>query len=88
MPCRYLNVQQSACAEFVKRFRPHVSSTLNDPNFPSDFLPKSAKEEGEAPTAVPEKLTLNFFLPHETTMKDSKVTHLVKPSFFPHSLLT
>lgn len=61
------------CAEFIKKFKPHVSSTMNDPHFPSDFLPKSAKEEGEASTAVPEKLTLNFFLPHETTLKDSKV---------------
>ena len=60
-------------AEFVKMFRPHISSTMNDPSFPSDFIKKSEKEEGEAPTTVPDKLTLNFFLPHETTMKDSKV---------------
>ena len=70
-----LKSRHCALAEFVKLFRPHVSSTVNDPNFPSDFLPKSAKEESEAPTTVPDKLTLNFFLPHETTMKDSKVRH-------------
>jgi len=66
--------------EFVKLFRPHVSSTVNDPNFPSDFLPKSAKEESEAPTTVPDKHTLNFFLPHETTMKDSKVDLVLLPA--------
>ena len=46
---------------------------MNDPCFPSDFLPKEDKKEGDAPAAVPDKLTLNFFLPYETTMKDSKV---------------
>ena len=33
-------------AEFIKKFRPHVSSVMNDPSFPSDFLPKEDKEEG------------------------------------------
>ena len=47
---------------------------MSDPSFPSDFLPKEDEKEGEAPAAVPDKLTLNFFLPYETTMKDSKVT--------------
>lgn len=69
-------LRQPVCAEFVKMFRPHISSTMNDPSFPSDFIPKGKKEEGEAPTTVPDKLTLNFFLPHETTMKDSKVRKL------------
>ena len=68
--------QLVSVAEFVKIFRPHISSTVNDPSFPSDFIPKGKKEEGEAPTTVPDKLTLNFFLPHETTMKDSKVRKL------------
>ena len=63
----------SGFAEFIKKFKPHVSSTLGDPMFPSDFVPKEAKDAQEAPAAVPEKLTLNFFLPHETTLKDSKV---------------
>jgi len=60
-------------AEFLKKFTPHVSSTLSPPNFPSDFLPKVAKD-AEAAQTVPEKLTLNFYLPHETTLKDSKVS--------------
>ena len=54
---------------------------MNDPSFPSDFIKKSEKEEGEAPTTVPDKLTLNFFLPHETTMKDSKVRELQQLRF-------
>ena len=53
-----------------------MSSTMNDPSFPSDFLPKEDKEVGEASAAVPDKLTLNFFLPHETTLKESKVSCL------------
>ncbi|CAL8468352.1 g7892 [Coccomyxa elongata] len=64
--------------EFIKKFTPHVSSTLAPPHFPSEFLPKEqAAEEG---AGVPEKLTLNFFLPHETTIKDSKVDLVLLPA--------
>lgn len=60
------------CTEFKKRFSPHVSSTLAPPNFPSDYMPKEApKEEGAA--AVPSKVKLNFFLPHEQQMKAKEV---------------
>ena len=51
-----------------------MSSTLSPPHFPSDFLPKKkAEAEGEAAAAVPEKLTLSFFLPYETTLDATKV---------------
>ncbi|KAK9915018.1 hypothetical protein WJX75_003681 [Coccomyxa subellipsoidea] len=65
-------------AEFLKKFTPHVSSTLSPPHFPSEFLPKTVSAEEGA--AVPEKLTLNFFLPHETTVKDSKVDLVLLPA--------
>lgn len=55
-------------ADFKKRFTPHVSSTLAPPFFPSDFI-KLKTEKTEATAAVPAKLTLNFFLPHEQQMK-------------------
>lgn len=67
-------------ADFLKKFTPHVSSTLNPPQFPSDYLPKKDEASAEASTAVPEKLTLNFFLPHETTVNASKVCRLLFPS--------
>ena len=87
MQCKSAEVlRHFVCAEFVKMFRPHISSTMNDPSFPSDFIPKDKKEEGEAPTTVPDKLTLNFFLPHETTMKDSKVRKQRQSRF--HKCLT
>ena len=66
-----------AVAEFLKKFTPNVSSTLNPPGFPSDYLPKKkAEAEGETAAAVPEKLTLSFFLPHETTLDATKVQPL------------
>lgn len=58
---------------FIEKFTPHVSSNLARPQFPSDFLPK--KEE-EAKEGMPEKLTLNFYLPDKQTLKDSKVQFL------------
>ena len=68
----WLNTLCVVCTEFKKRFSPHVSSTLAPPNFPSDYMPKEApKEEGAA--AVPSKLKLNFFLPHEQQMKAKEV---------------
>ena len=61
----------------MKKFTPNVSSTLSPPNFPSDYLPKKKAEgEGEAAAAVPEKLTLSFFLPYETTLDATKVQPL------------
>ena len=69
-----LSRDRCGCAEFKKRLTPHVSSTLAPPNFPSDYLPKEApKEEGAAAAAVPSKLKLNFFLPHEQQMKAKEV---------------
>ena len=44
------------------------------PNFPTDFMPKEAKQVGDAPSTVPDKLTFNFYLPHEQIAKGKKVT--------------
>lgn len=57
---------------FVDRFTPHVSSNLAQPQFQSDFIPE-AKED--AKEGVPEKLTLNLYMPYKHELKDSKVEH-------------
>ena len=54
---------------FIEKFSHNVSSQLADPNFPSSYLPK----EEEKKEGVPEKLTLNFYLPHKQTLKNDKV---------------
>jgi hypothetical protein len=59
--------------EFLKKFSQHVTSTTAPPNFPGDFVPATAP--ADASGAVPDKLTLNFYLPHEQTLKSSKVRH-------------
>ena len=58
---------------FTERFVKQVPSTMAPPSFPTDFLPKDAKTVGEAPTTVPDKLTFNFYLPHEQIAKARKV---------------
>ena len=60
---------------FVDRFTPHVSSQLAEPQFQSDFLPKAKTDEKEG---VPEKLTLNMYMPYKHELKDSKVSFFLK----------
>ena len=55
---------------FTDRFRKHVSSTLAPPHFPADFMKKKETKEGEP---VPEKMKMNFFLPHEQILKQAEV---------------
>jgi F-type H+-transporting ATPase subunit delta len=58
-------------AAFQEKLRPFLSSTSAPPCFPSDFMkPRPAPEAG---AGVPEKLTLNFFLPHEQPKKGAAV---------------
>jgi hypothetical protein len=57
--------------EFLNKFKKFVSSTTAPPNFPSDFV--KAEPVTEAPSTVPEKLTLNFYLPYDQPFKGSKV---------------
>lgn len=59
--------------EFLNRFAPHAGM-LNPPEFPSNYLPKTAAPaEGAAAAAIPEKLQFNFFVPHETLCQSEKV---------------
>ena len=59
---------------FTERFVKLVPSTMAPPSFPTDFLPKDIREVKEAPSTVPDKLTLNFYLPHEQIAKARKVS--------------
>lgn len=58
---------------FIERFVKLVPSTMAPPSFPTDFMSKEAKQVNEAPSTVPDKLTFNFYLPHEQIAKAKKV---------------
>jgi hypothetical protein len=58
-------------AAFQEKLRPFLSSTTAPPCFPSDFM--KPKAPAEAGAGVPDKLTLNFFLPHEQPKKGAAV---------------
>lgn len=58
--------------EFLNRFAPHAG-TLNPPEFPSNFLPKAAAA-AEGTAAIPDKLSFNFFVPHQTLCQSEKVS--------------
>ena len=59
-------------AAFTEKIRPFLSSTSAPPCFPSDFM--KAKPAADPAAGVPEKLTLNFFLPHEQPKKGAAVS--------------
>jgi len=60
-------------AAFQEKLRPFLSSTSAPPSFPTDFM--KPKPVAEAGAGVPDKLTLNFFLPHEQPKKGAAVRH-------------
>ena len=61
----------SGSQAFLKKFSPHVSSTLAPPNFPTDFMKRKEIKEGEP---VPDKMTMNFYLPHEQLFRQAKAS--------------
>lgn len=65
-----------ATKTFLEKFDQVTPSTMSPPNFPTDFLKKEDKQSLEAPSTVPEKLTFNFYLPHEQIAKSRKVIPL------------
>jgi F-type H+-transporting ATPase subunit delta len=71
-------------AEFLRKIEPHLGM-LAPPDFPSNFAPKApgggAPAEGAAAaTALPAKLTLNFFVPHETVCQGEAVDLVLLPA--------
>ncbi|KAK9809861.1 hypothetical protein WJX72_000482 [[Myrmecia] bisecta] len=63
--------------EFLEQFKKVAPSNLAPPRFIGDFVPKPAKVEG---TAVPEKLTFNFYVPHDTVLNKSQVDLVLLPA--------
>ena len=60
--------------EFLSKFSQVAPSTLAPPSFPTDFMPEGPKaEEGAASTAIPDKLTFSFYLPHATLNSKQQV---------------
>lgn len=68
---------------FTERFLQNMQGSAVTPQYPSDFIKKTPEASAEG---VPEKLTLNFYLPHKQQVKDSKASpndclkSLIKPS--------
>jgi F-type H+-transporting ATPase subunit delta len=62
--------QQESIAAFKASFEKHKPiPTMDNPSTPSAFM-KPAKE---MPTSMPEKMTLNFYMPHEIQFNGAEV---------------
>ncbi|KAL3160149.1 hypothetical protein ABBQ32_010918 [Trebouxia sp. C0010 RCD-2024] len=72
--------QEALPQAFTERFVKQVPSTMAPPSFPTDFMSKEAKQVNEAPSTVPDKLTFNFYLPHEQVAKGKKVDMVLLPA--------
>lgn len=62
---------------FTEKFLPNMIGSAVNPQYPSDFIKKAEKSQEEG---VPEKLTLNFFLPHKQEVKAAKVDMVLVPA--------
>lgn len=67
-----------ASQAFTESFRP-LAGNLEPPQFPSDFVAKKEAEEVDS-AGVPEKLSFNFFMPHETVCQSEKVDMVLVPA--------
>jgi len=63
---------------FLKKWSEVAPSTLEPPSFASDFMTK--KEPLPEGSAVPEKLTFNFYLPHEKPYSSAEVDMVLVPA--------
>mmetsp|Transcript_11466 Transcript_11466/g.48017 ORF Transcript_11466/g.48017 Transcript_11466/m.48017 type:complete len:215 (-) Transcript_11466:2969-3613(-) len=68
--------QRESVKEFLEKFKQHAPSTMDPPNFPSDFLPPAR----EVPATPPSKLTLNFYMPHEIEYEGAAVDSIQLPA--------
>lgn len=64
--------------EFLSRFAEVAPPMLNPPHFSSDFLPK--EDAAEKATGIPEKLTLNFYKPHDVEFAKAPVDLVLIPA--------
>lgn len=56
---------------FTEKFLQNVAGSSVSPQYPSDFIKKPDEEPKEG---VPDKLTLNFYLPYKQQIKGSKAS--------------
>lgn len=64
--------------DFLAKFAEVAPPMLNPPNFSSDFLPEEATLEKAA--GLPDKLTLNFYMPHEVAFQKAPVDLVLVPA--------
>lgn len=68
--------QEASRKAFLSRFEQVKPSTMDNPSTPVDFL----KPGKEAPTSIPSKLTLNFYMPHEIEFNGAEVDSVLIPA--------
>ena len=69
--------QKEAIADFMKRFEAAKPvATMDNPNTPSDFM----KPPREVPAQMPEKVTLNFYVPHGAEFEAAEVDQVQIPA--------
>ena len=74
---RATELQKESIASFMENFEKHKPiATMDLPSTPSSFL-KPAKE---VPATIPEKMTLNFYVPHEIEFDGAEVTSVEIPA--------
>jgi len=73
---RASDAQKESIASFMKDFASVKPSTMDDPSTPSDFM-RTLKE---MPTSIPDKLTLNFYMPHDVEFAGVEVEQVQIPA--------
>uniref|UniRef100_A0A7S0SFW2 ATP synthase F1 complex delta/epsilon subunit N-terminal domain-containing protein n=1 Tax=Mantoniella antarctica TaxID=81844 RepID=A0A7S0SFW2_9CHLO len=73
---RASDAQKESIASFMKDFASVKPSTMDNPSTPSDFM-RTLKE---MPTSIPDKLTLNFYMPHEVEFAGVEVEQVQIPA--------
>ena len=73
---RATEAQKESIASFIKSFEAVKPSTMDNPFTPSDFI----KPVGEVPATIPEKMKLNFYLPHEIEFDGAEVASVEIPA--------
>ena len=62
----------SSTKEFTDEFAKVAPPNFNPPSYPSDFFEK--QEPKEETQGVPSKVTLNFYMPHDSHMRSEEVS--------------
>ncbi|KAK9820740.1 hypothetical protein WJX74_008752 [Apatococcus lobatus] len=68
----------SSTKEFTDEFAKVAPPNFNPPSYPSDFFEK--EERKEETQGVPSKVTLNFYMPHDSHLKSEEVDMILVPA--------